>query len=133
MTAANRSVENWICGQNWVSNQQEIERTEEVQSPSGVSSNRSDLDSLLVGLGRGIVLGLVHFVLSGTESAGDTVTDAVVAGNVALGLLLIGLLLSLSGLALDGLRDVVGSVGDRVGDLPDDTLVWCVGVGSRLQ
>lgn len=79
------------------------------------------------------MLGLVKLALAGTESTRDTVGDAVLAGNVALGLLLVGLLLSLSGLALDGLRDVVGGVGDGVGDLADDALVWCVSVRGRLE
>ena len=57
--------------------------------------------------------------------------DGVVAGNVALGLLLVGLLGSLSSGALDGLGDVVGGVGDGVGGLAEDTLVRLVGVGSR--
>jgi len=34
-------------------------------------------------------------------------------------------------LALDGLRDVVGSVADGVDGLADDTLVGCVCVGGR--
>ena len=44
---------------------------------------------------------------------------------------LVGLLGSLGALALDGLRDVVGGVGDGVGDLADDALVRLVNVGSR--
>lgn len=89
------------------------------------------LDGALVGLGRALVLGLVDLVASGTESTRDAVGDRVLSGNVALGLLLVGLLGSLSRVALDGLRDVVGSVGDGVADLTDDTLVRLVGVGSR--
>jgi hypothetical protein len=77
------------------------------------------------------VLGLVHLVASGRESTGRTVGDAVVAGNVALGLLLVGLLGCLSGLALDGLGDVVGGVLDRVDGLADDAVVGVVGVGGR--
>jgi len=34
-------------------------------------------------------------------------------------------------LALNGLGDVVGSVGDGVGDLSDNSLVGCVGVRGR--
>jgi hypothetical protein len=56
------------------------------------------------------VLGLVHLVAGGGEGARGTVGDGVVAGNVALGLLLVGLLGRLGGLALDALGDVVGSV-----------------------
>lgn len=79
------------------------------------------------------MFGLVQLVLAGTESTRDTVGDGVLAGNVALGLLLVGLLGSLSRLALDGLGDVVGGVGDRVGDLADDSLVRLVGVWCRLK
>lgn len=89
------------------------------------------LDSLLVGLGGGLVLGLVKLVLAGTESARDTVGDGVAAGNVALGLLLVGLLGSLSGLSGDGVGDVVGGVGDGVGDLANDSLVRLVDVRGR--
>lgn len=32
---------------------------------------------------------------------------------------------------MDAFRDVVGGVGNRVGDLADNALVGCVGVGSR--
>lgn len=32
---------------------------------------------------------------------------------------------------LDGLGDVVDGVADRVGDLAEDALVGCVGVGGR--
>jgi hypothetical protein len=77
------------------------------------------------------VLGLVHLVADGGEGTRGTVGDGVVAGNVALGLLLVGLLGSLSGLALDGLGDVVGGVLDRVDGLADDAIVGVVGVGSR--
>jgi len=34
-------------------------------------------------------------------------------------------------LSLDGLRDVVGGVGNRVGDLADNSLVGCVCVRGR--
>lgn len=53
------------------------------------------------------------------------------AGSVRGELTLVGLLGSLGALALDGLGDVVGGVGDRVGDLTDDALVRLVNVGSR--
>lgn len=45
---------------------------------------------------------LLHAIAGGTESAGDTVANAVVWG-IALGLLLVGLLGCLSRLALHGL------------------------------
>lgn len=77
------------------------------------------------------MLGLVHLVGGSTHGTGDTVGDGVVAWDVALHLLLVGLLGGLSGLALDGLRDVLGGVLDRIGDLADDSLVWLVGVWSR--
>jgi hypothetical protein len=92
---------------------------------------RKRLDGALVGLGGALVLGLVDLVTSGGESTRRTVGEGVVAGNVALGLLLVGLLGCLGGLALDGLRDVVGGVLDGVDGLADDALVGCVGVGSR--
>ena len=76
---------------------------------------RRHLDTLLVGLGRSGVLGLIHLVGDGTESTGGTVGDGAV-GGVALGLLLVGLLGCLSGVALDGLGDVVGGVGDGVAE-----------------
>ena len=74
---------------------------------------------------------LVDLVASSAENTGGAVGDRVLSGNVALGLLLVGLLGSLSRVALDGLGDVVGSVGDGVADLTDDTLVRLVGVRSR--
>ena len=86
---------------------------------------------MLVGGSSTLVLVLVELVAGSTESTGGTVGDGVVAGNVALGLLLVGLLGSLSSGALDGLGDVVGGVGDGVGGLAEDTLVRLVGVGSR--
>ena len=89
------------------------------------------LDALLVGGGGGLVLLLVELVGGGVKSTGGTVGEGVLAGNVALGLLLVGLLGSLSSGALDGLGDVVGGVGDGVGGLAEDTLVRLVGVGSR--
>lgn len=95
------------------------------------SFERIRLDGALVGLSRALVLGLVDLVASSTKSTGDTVGDRVLSGNVALGLLLVGLLGSLSRVALDGLGDVVGGVGDGVADLTDDTLVRLVGVGDR--
>jgi len=77
------------------------------------------------------VLALVELVGDGAGGTGDAVAEAVLAGNVTLGLLLVGLLLSLSGLALNGLRDVVDSVGDGVGGLAEDSLVGLVDVGGR--
>ena len=77
------------------------------------------------------MLVLVELVRGSAHGTGDTVGNGVVAGNVALGLLLVGLLGSLSRVALDGLGDVVGGVGDGVADLTDDTLVRLVGVGNR--
>ena len=74
---------------------------------------------------------LVDLVTSSVESTGGTVGEGVLAGDVALGLLLVALLGGLSGLTLDGLGDVVGSVLDRVDGLADDALVGVVGVGSR--
>ena len=44
---------------------------------------------------------------------------------------LVGLLAGLSSVALDGLRDVVGGVLDRVDGLANDALVWCVDVWCR--
>jgi hypothetical protein len=76
------------------------------------------LDGALVGLG-----GSAH-------GTGDTTRDGRV-GGVALGLLLVGLLGSGGTSALNGLRDVLGGVVERVADLTDDTLVRLVGVGSR--
>jgi hypothetical protein len=86
---------------------------------------------VLVGIGSSVVLLLVDLVAGSVETTGDTVTDAVVAGNVALGLLLVGLLVGRGGGALDALGDVVGGVLDRVDGLADDALVGVVGVGSR--
>jgi len=77
------------------------------------------------------VLALVELVADGAGSTRDAVADGVLAGNVALGLLLVGLLLGLSGLALDGLRDVVDGVGDGVGSLANDGLVGLVDVRGR--
>ena len=86
---------------------------------------------MLVGGSSTLVLVLVDLVAGSTESTGDTVGHGVLSGNVALGLLLVGLLGSLSRGALDGLGDVVGGVGDGVDGLADDTLVRLVGVGGR--
>lgn len=52
------------------------------------------------------MLRLVHLVTSGGESTRGAVGNGVVSGNVALGLLLVGLLGSLSGVALDSLGDL---------------------------
>lgn len=54
------------------------------------------LDSLLVGLGRSLVLGLVKLVGCSSHGTGYSVRDGVLAWNVALGLLLVCLLLGLS-------------------------------------
>lgn len=70
------------------------------------------LDALLVGLGGALVLLLVNLVASGVKAARDAVRDRVLAGDVALGLLLVGLLGGGGGGTLDGLRDVVGGVLD---------------------
>jgi hypothetical protein len=56
------------------------------------------------------VLLLVDLVAGGVKGARGTVGDGVVAGDVALGLLLVGLLGRGGGGALDGLRDVLGGV-----------------------
>jgi hypothetical protein len=77
------------------------------------------------------VLLLVDLVAGSVESTGDAVGNAVLSGNVALGLLLVGLLVGLGSGALDALSDVVGGVLDRVDGLADDALVGSVGVGSR--
>jgi hypothetical protein len=92
---------------------------------------RKHLDGALVGLGRALVLLLVDLVASSVQGAGGTVGEAVLAGDVALSLLLVALLGSLSGLALNGLGDVVGGVLDRVDSLADDAVVGGVGVGGR--
>jgi hypothetical protein len=78
--------------------------------PYHCSSKRVHLDALLVGLGRALVLLLVDLVAGGVKGARGTVGDGVVAGDVALGLLLVGLLGRGGGGALDGLRDVLGGV-----------------------
>lgn len=52
------------------------------------------------------MLALVDLVRGGTERARHTVSDAVLAGDVALGLLLVGLFAGLGGFALHGLGDV---------------------------
>ena len=73
------------------------------------------LDALLVGGGGSVVLLLVELVGGGVKSTGGTVGEGVLAGNVALGLLLVGLLGRGGGGALDGLGNVVGGVlGDVV-------------------
>ena len=77
------------------------------------------------------MLALVDLVGGSAKGTTDAVGDGVLAGNVALSLLLVALLGGLSGVALDGLGDVVGGVGDGVADLTDDTLVGLVGVRSR--
>jgi hypothetical protein len=56
------------------------------------------------------VLLLVELVAGCVKGARGTVGDGVLAGDVALGLLLVGLLGRGGGGALDGLRNVVGGV-----------------------
>lgn len=68
------------------------------------------LDALLVGGGGGVVLLLVDLVAGGVKTTGDAVTDGVLAGDVALGLLLVALLGGGGGGTLDGLGNVVGGV-----------------------
>lgn len=91
----------------------------------------SCLDGALVGLSSTLVLALVDLVTGSAESTRGAVSQAVLSGNVALGLLLVGLLGSLSRVALNGLGDVVGGVLDAVDGLADEALVGSVGVGSR--
>jgi len=98
---------------------------------SNQCSRAQSLDGALVGLSGALVLLLVDLVTSSVESTGGTVGQGVLAGDVALGLLLVALLLGLSGLSLDGLGDVVGGVLDRVDGLADDAVVGVVGVGGR--
>lgn len=78
--------------------------------PLHVERGRRHLDALLVGLGGALVLLLVDLVASGVKGAGGTVGEGVLAGEIALGLLLVGLLGGGGGGALDGLGDVVGGV-----------------------
>lgn len=73
------------------------------------------------------MLALVELVGDSAEGTGGTVGKRVLAGDIALSLLLVGLLGSLSGVSLDGLGDVVGGVLDRVDGLADDALVGVVG------
>jgi len=68
------------------------------------------LDALLVGGGRGVVLLLVELVAGGVKSTGGTVGEGVLAGDVALGLLLVTLLGGGGSGTLDGLGNVVGGV-----------------------
>jgi hypothetical protein len=75
------------------------------------------------------VLGLVGLVTKSIGGARDAVGDTVLAGDIALGLLLVGLLGSLSRVALDRLGDVVDGVLGGIDGLADDALV--TGVGSR--
>jgi hypothetical protein len=70
------------------------------------------LDALLVGGGGALVLLLVELVAGGVKGARGTVGEGVLAGDVALGLLLVGLLGGSGGGTLDGLGDVVGGVLD---------------------
>lgn len=72
------------------------------------------LDALLVGGGGGVVLLLVDLVAAGVKGARDTVADGVLAGDVALGLLLVALLGGRGGGALNGLGNVVGGVLDGI-------------------
>ena len=58
---------------------------------------------------------LVELVAGGVKSTGGTVGEGVLAGDVALGLLLVGLLGGGGSGALDGLGNVVGGVlGEEV-------------------
>jgi hypothetical protein len=98
---------------------------------SNQCSRAQYLNGALVGLSGALVLLLVDLVTSSVESTGGTVGERVLAGDVALSLLLVALLGGLSRLALDGLGDVVGGVLDRVDGLADDAVVGVVGVGSR--
>lgn len=58
---------------------------------------------------------LIDLVTAGVESARDAVGKGVLAGDVALGLLFVGFLAGLGGVALDGFRDVVRCVLRRNG------------------
>lgn len=74
---------------------------------------------------------LVDLVAASVKGTGDTVADGVLAGDVALGLLLVGLLGGGGGGTLDGLGNVVGGVlekvvreGRCVGDAVRDIRRW---------
>jgi len=122
-----RSMLNASFHQKWC----EIAVDELVWVETILEEMKCTLNGVLVGGSRALVLGLVHLVGGSTHGTGDTVRDGVLAWDVALGLLLVALLGGLSGLALDGLGDVVGGVADGVGDLANDTLVWLIGVWCR--
>lgn len=91
---------------------------------------RTTLDRVLVGRSSALVLLLAQLVADSAGGTADAVTETRV-WCVALGLLLVGLLGSLSRLALDALRDVVGGVLDGVADLADDALIWLISVWCR--
>jgi hypothetical protein len=76
------------------------------------------------------VLGLVDLVAGGAKGTAGAAAERGVA-DVALHLLLVGLLAGPGGGALDGLGDVVGGVLGRVGDLADEALVGLIEVGGR--
>jgi len=91
----------------------------------------NSLYALLVGSGRRPMGRLIDLVTESVGGSGSTVSEGVLSGNVALGLLLVGFLGDGGGGFLDLLLDVVDGVTSRVGDLADDSLVWPVDVWGR--
>jgi len=89
------------------------------------------LNALLVNIGGSLVLALVDLARDCISCTRDAVAEGVLAGDIALGLLLAGLFLSLGSVALEGVRYVVDGVTDRVGDGGDNALVRSVNVGCR--
>ena len=75
-------------------------------------SRRVHLDALLVGLGGALVLLLVDLVAASVKGGRGAVGEGVLAGDVALSLLLVGLLGGGGDGTLDGLGNVVGGVLD---------------------
>jgi hypothetical protein len=75
------------------------------------------------------VLLLVELVAGGVKSTGGTVSEGVLAGNVALGLLLVGLLGGGGSGALDGLGNVVGGVLSEV----ISEGLWVSGRGGNIR
>ena len=65
---------------------------------------------------------LVELVAGGVKSTGGAVGEGVLAGDVALGLLLVALLGGRGGGALDGLGNVVGGVLEDV--VREDQCKW---------